>query len=48
MYRRKIFSERINEKKEVKILYELGLEPFEVDFLMHERHKRDLSDKWRD
>ncbi len=34
--------------KEIEILYELGLEEYEVRYLVHLKTKREVSLKWQD
>jgi hypothetical protein len=34
-------------KKEKDILYELGLESYEIDYLMQKRLKEIISSKWK-
>ena len=35
-------------KREIEILYELGLESYEVDYLIFLKTKREVSLKWQD
>jgi len=46
MYKQRLELEKYGNNKEFEVLYELGLEKYEIDYLRHLREKERSKHKW--
>lgn len=47
MKTKKVMAERINTDNEESILQDLGIEPYMIEYLMQQKHKSEISERWR-